>query len=303
MAISGAIKTNFQKIFQSGNVKPYNNTILLTGLPRSGTSLVCTLLNDLPDTVALNEPMHIMDLAGKTKRKQLEMVVDFSQKCRDSLLENGNATSLQINGKIAEVMFAQKPVENGLRDLLPEKGIICVNKSLSADFTLTIKHNLGFTAILEKLTTAFRCFGVIRNPLSVIASWQTINMPLSRGKAPVAEALDKQLRKTLAETDDVIEKQIQILNWFFLIYRKTLPPSQIIRYEELISGSEGVLQSIVPGNSEHKIALTSRNTNPLYDKQKMILTGEHLLKTGGAFLYFYPKEEIETLLHQLSKQA
>jgi hypothetical protein len=32
-------------------------TVLITGTPRSGTTLVCHLLNQLPDTVALNEPM------------------------------------------------------------------------------------------------------------------------------------------------------------------------------------------------------------------------------------------------------
>jgi hypothetical protein len=31
--------------------------VVLTGLPRSGTTLVCRLLNKLPDTVALHEPL------------------------------------------------------------------------------------------------------------------------------------------------------------------------------------------------------------------------------------------------------
>jgi len=38
-------------------------TTLLTGLPRSGTTLVCALLNRLPDTVALSEP-RILRLHG-----------------------------------------------------------------------------------------------------------------------------------------------------------------------------------------------------------------------------------------------
>jgi hypothetical protein len=303
MTINRVIKAYVQTIFRTDDMKPHRNTCLITGLPRSGTSLVCKLLNEFPDTVALNEPMQIIDLAGHTKRKQLKMIINFSRECRTSLLKNGSAPSLQTQGEIADIMFEQTPSVQSLRDLLPEKGSIRVNKSLSAGFTLAIKHNLGFTAILDQLANTFKCFGVIRNPLSVIASWQTINMPLSHGNAPVAEALDPQLKKNLAQTELVIERQIRILNWFFQIYRKTLPPGQIIRYEELTIGSEDILQKIVPGNAELKVALISRNTNPLYDKQKMILTGERLLKAGGAYLSFYPKEEIETLLHQLSKEA
>lgn len=303
MTISRVIKAYVQTIFRSDDMKPHRNTCLITGLPRSGTSLVCKLLNEFPDTVALNEPMQIIDLAGHTKRKQLKMVVNFSRECRTSLLKNGSATSLQTQGAIADVMFEQTPSEQGLRDLLPEKGSIRINKNLTADFTLAIKHNLGFTAILDQLANTFKCFGVIRNPLSVIASWQTINMPLSHGNAPVAEALDPQLKKNLAQTELVIERQIQILNWFFQIYRNTLPSDQIIRYEELISGKGDILRRIVPGDNRRMAGLSSRNTNPVYDKQKMILAGERLLQTGGTYLSFYSKEEITTLLHEISNQA
>lgn len=35
------------------------STTLLTGLPRSGTTLTCSLLNDYPATVALAEPIQL----------------------------------------------------------------------------------------------------------------------------------------------------------------------------------------------------------------------------------------------------
>ncbi len=34
-----------------------HNNIILTGIPRSGTTLICYLLNKIPNTVALHEPM------------------------------------------------------------------------------------------------------------------------------------------------------------------------------------------------------------------------------------------------------
>src|ERR1700716_4011573 len=35
--------------------------VLIPGTPRSGTTLLCSLLNKLPDTVALHEPMNVWD--------------------------------------------------------------------------------------------------------------------------------------------------------------------------------------------------------------------------------------------------
>lgn len=38
--------------------------IILTGIARSGTTLSCSLLNKLPQCVALHEPMNPDDLVG-----------------------------------------------------------------------------------------------------------------------------------------------------------------------------------------------------------------------------------------------
>ena len=37
--------------------------VLVTGTPRSGTTLICSLVNKLPDTVALHEPMNVWEFA------------------------------------------------------------------------------------------------------------------------------------------------------------------------------------------------------------------------------------------------
>ena len=38
--------------------------VILAGIPRSGTTLVVRLLNELPDAVALHEPMQVSKLPG-----------------------------------------------------------------------------------------------------------------------------------------------------------------------------------------------------------------------------------------------
>lgn len=45
--------------------------VVLTGLPRSGTTLACRLLNLLPDTVALHEPIAPGRFAGLADEQAL----------------------------------------------------------------------------------------------------------------------------------------------------------------------------------------------------------------------------------------
>lgn len=48
-----------------------DNDIILTGVPRSGTTLACLLLSKLPDVVALNEPMRTARFRSIRIEKQL----------------------------------------------------------------------------------------------------------------------------------------------------------------------------------------------------------------------------------------
>ena len=49
--------------------------LLLTGVPRSGTTLCCHLLGQASDTVALFEPMHVMDLPTEQTAARQEVEI------------------------------------------------------------------------------------------------------------------------------------------------------------------------------------------------------------------------------------
>ena len=282
---------------QTGIAANKENTILITGLPRSGTTLVCKLLSSLPDMVALNEPMKIRKLAGLNEKQKIQTIYSFANRCRKSLVKKGKAPSMHIKKEIPGNMFSGCSTESGLRKINAKKGNILIHKDLPEDFILAIKHNLGFTAILPALSSAFNCYGIIRNPLSVLASWHTINMPISQGYVPLAEMMDGKLKASLSSMNDVIDRQIHILNWFFGIFQKTLPIKNIIRYEEIISSNGSCLTSIIPGATFQGINLRSNNNNnPAYNKNHMQIIQKRLLEDDGPFLEFYAKKEIESLL-------
>jgi hypothetical protein len=68
--------------------------VLITGMPRSGTTLVCSLLNKLPETVALHEPMNVWEFAECRDAGAVgDLIENFCAETRKSLREHGFAIS------------------------------------------------------------------------------------------------------------------------------------------------------------------------------------------------------------------
>ena len=105
-----------------------------------------------------------------------------------------------------------------------EWGEIAIDKPLSARFTLLIKHNALFAALLPRLTETFSCLALVRNPLSVLASWQTVDLPVHRGRIPAGEELDGDLHWALEREPEVLRRQLIVLDWFFGQFHAHLEP-------------------------------------------------------------------------------
>src|SRR5437016_7618375 len=132
--------------------------VLITGTPRSGTTLVCSLLNKLPDVVALHEPMNVWDFAECRDGGEVAiMIKDFCAKTRKSLREHGYATSKHVGGKIPDNVATDKINRAGTRLRKREHGRVTIDKPLSHNFTLAIKHPGAFSALLKTLVNYFEC--------------------------------------------------------------------------------------------------------------------------------------------------
>ena len=80
-----------------------NNDVILTGIPRSGTTLACFLLNTLSDVVALNEP-----LEGLTARWRFHFLIRrridrFFAATRRSIRTRHTAISKHVGGELPRV--------------------------------------------------------------------------------------------------------------------------------------------------------------------------------------------------------
>lgn len=269
--------------------------VLITGIPRSGTTLVCSLLNKVPDVVALHEPMDVWDFAKCRDAASLASVIEnFCGESRRSLREQGFAISKHVGGEIRDNSAVDQA---GGRVRKTEHGKIFIEKQLSENFTLAIKHPLAFTALLRPLSSHFECFAVIRNPLATLASWNSLDwLKVKKGHAPIAEKLDADLAGKLANEPDAIERQIRIVEWSYLRYRELLKPEAVLKYEDLIATRARALARLFPTASNLDEDLVSKNLNKHYDRALMIDLGKRLLKREGPLWNFYSKTDVEELV-------
>jgi Sulfotransferase family len=279
--------------------------VLITGTPRSGTTLLCSLLNKLPDTVALHEPMNVWEFPKCPDADAIADVIErFCTETRKSLREKGLAVSKHVGGLIPDNVAADQVNRSGTRLRHTEHGPVRIEKPLSNDFALAIKHPVAFTALLGTLSKRFECVAIVRNPLSMLASWNSLAwLNVKNGHAPIGEKLDAQLRQELADQPDVFERQIHILEWFYRRFREFLPERAIVKYETLIETRGRELGQFFPEAAALDENLTSKNVNKFYDRALMVELGEKLLGRSGVIWDFYSKEDVEQLMADVNQAA
>lgn len=279
--------------------------VLITGTPRSGTTLLCSLLNKLPDTVALHEPMNVWDFPNCADANAVADVIEnFCAETRRSLHEHGYAMSKHVAGQIPDNVAADQVNRSGTRLRHTEHGPVFVDKPLSPDFVLAIKHPVAFTALLQTLSQRFDCFAIIRNPLATLASWNSLEwLNVKSGHAPIGEKLDDQLQRDLAAEPDAIDRQLHILEWFYQRFRKFLPDRAMVKYEDLVASRGRELAKFVPAAASMDENLSSKNVNKFYDRTLMLELGKRLLERKGVIWDYYSKSDVESLMGEASTSA
>ena len=269
--------------------------IILTGPPRSGTTLCCHLLNKLPDVVALHEPMQ--RVMFPSKKEALRNIPNFFFQMREMIKNDGKAVSRVKNGKIPPNPFEEKSKN---RRSIVKKGEFYIDKDLDQqNFSLVIKHNAHFSFLLEELVKDFECYAIIRNPLAVVASWNTIKAPVSEGNLKVLKGLDPQLEKKLWKIPDVIDRQIQLIDILFG-HLNTLEERQIITYEDIIETGGQALYPISSDASSLNEKLSNTNLKKRYPGELMEVIYKKLIQKNTAsnnWRRFYSAGDFEEVMN------
>ena len=173
-----------------------------------------------------------------------------------------------MDGRVSGGKFSDQ-YDGELRASLESKGEIKIDKPLTTDFLLVIKHTGAFTALIDALVERFRVYATGAQP--ALDPQLLADGAVSRaGRAsPAGEEIDPDLAGELAGIGDRLERQIHLVGWFFERYRAVLPPEQIIRYESIVETGGGALSAIAPSAAALDEPLESRNRAPVYDQAEM----------------------------------
>lgn len=274
--------------------EPNPLNVLLTGLPRSGTTLTCSLLNTVPDCVALSEPMPVQQLAALPPAEFVSEIVRFFDEQRERILREGRAASKSRQGRVP-TNTRSDPDQSGVRKSVVDGTEIEVGNITGPAFSVFIKHPAFFTAALPVLVERFDCYALVRNPLSVIISWGNSGMAVGKGRLPAAERADPALAAALAAEPDTLERQLILLDYCFHRYRTHLP-GRVLRYEEIIASGGKALALFHPAASCLDEPLQSRN--PLFVTQDPAAAqiAKRLLERDSPCWDFYDRTAVEALL-------
>lgn len=275
--------------------------IALTGVPRGGTTLACRLLGECRDTVALFEPMDVSTLPV-ARNAALDQIGAFFEASRQQLMTRGTALSKHRGGAMTDNPFDATRGADGRRSLQVEHGEVALGRP-TEHFSLVIKHNAAFAALLPELATRFMTLAVVRNPLAVLASWNTVDLPVADGRLPAGERLDPALASCLAATPDRLTRQCWVLHWFFDRFVQHLPDGAVMRYEDIVASRGRVLRLAAGCEGDDRIDLQARNASPLYAAVD-IAALEHALYGAAsigkaAWTHWYGAEEIARSAREL----
>ena len=272
----------------------HGNDIVLAGLPRSGSTLTCHLINKLPDAVALNEPMSTRRFKDLPDNAAIcDAISQFLVSMRGSLETSGTALSKHIDGLVPDNPVVQKITGDGLRQGEAILGEISFRKDLPENFTLVVKHPSTFAALLPDLAKRFTTFATIRNPVAVLSSWNSVSMPIRDGRAPKGENMVPELHARLNALPDRLDRQVHLLRWFFERF-SALPAERVIRYEDIIASSGTCLRVLSESAVCLEEPLESRNRSELYDAELTPILVERLLRErDAAFWDFYSQSSVE----------
>jgi len=245
--------------------------VVITGLPRAGTTLVTALVDSLKDSAALSEPEEVVALAYDLEAPDAfaRATLDFHRRTRRALWQGRPVRDTRdALGSIqtdyirrdeagARVKRCYRPVHLG--PLTPE----CL---------LASKHNALYTATLPQLIDlgAFDIVAVIRDPVDLLTSWGDVPFPIAKGRLPGAERYWSVIHEIVSDSGRVVEKQARILEAFVKRYLATTDSVEVLRYEEVVDDPRVIAERLgremkepVPINTRTKDPLSTRRWEEL----------------------------------------
>ncbi|MEZ5931522.1 MAG: hypothetical protein R3F54_06150 [Alphaproteobacteria bacterium] len=277
----------------------FSNDRILVAPARSGSTWLCMLLNELDNVVALDEPFAREALAEMDPAGFAEFVGKTLEDERRMILESAKAHSTKaIGDRGLGNHYGEVSHKTGLRARQVEFGTIDISKTLSPDFTLVIKHTIPFTGIIDRLILRYPTYVLVRNPLAILISWNSIEAAYRDGRI---QDYALNLTGDLAERLDVpdrFERQLRLLEWHFENYL-SVSPQHVVRYEDLTTSRADHLHVIT---GQHRVDGTAGKAAGSRDDVDHLF---HMLVARGdssPIFAFYDRDAIEAMHASMTRR-
>ena len=227
-------------------LNPLNSSpqVIITGIPRSGTSYLCRLLHTLPDCVVINEPIPIF----KPLINELWpwSLATFYQELRRDILDGQPVVNKVDNGQLIE-----DTAINDNRTLYQPQ----VSRP---DFLLGTKNTLAYLARIPQLKQVLPQVPIVacvRHPLDTIASWKTsfphlhnaavTEFPIGHVNDPVLLPWQRQRLAEIVATTHLAWKRALLWRYLAEVILTYAQQLLIIRYEDLVTQPRPLLKKLL----------------------------------------------------------
>jgi hypothetical protein len=268
--------------------------IIITGIPRSGTTLAAAMIDECANAICLSEPNSHVELMYKSESAEayVSVLVGEFSRLRYHLLAGGTVSDRRgANGNVL-TNYLGPPDQDGKR--CKQFSEIERGKSnLAPDFMLASKHNALYAAVLPALVAEdkFRVLAVIRDPVAVIQSWNSVDLPISRGRLPAADKFWPEMHQLGTSDMDLLDKHILIYELFCQRFMSLLPRLTVVRYEDFVDHAEILYELVGLNLQPHDIPRLSVERMPAVEtpvlKRRLACLASQ--KKISAALNFYPK--------------
>jgi hypothetical protein len=270
---------------------PGGRDLIVTGLPRSGTTLVAALIDAAERCVCLSEPRRHVDLVAEaaTAAGVVAALRDDFGSIRRRLAAGESVEDRRgDDGRPLDNYFGV-PDSTGRR----QANWSVVQRQVpgfDADWVLGVKHNALFTSVLPEIVAAghWTVLAVVRDPADAIASWSSVDVPARHGRLPGAERFWPALADLGGRSElPVLDRQILIADRILARYRDC--GVHVLRYEEVVADT-GVLHRI-PALMGRRLGSGFARPQPVRDAATGIRGRIAELHAAGAvdgIDFFYP---------------
>lgn len=216
--------------------------VILTGIPRGGTTLAAALLDGLEDAACLSEPPFAVELQQRSSNAAefVEALEEAFLDIRAKLLRGDTIIDRRRPDGSATTNYFAVGQSKRSADYAE---MARTAKNLTSNCVVGVKHNALFASVLPEIMTSRRLevIAIVRHPVSVLASWSTLDLPVSRGRLPAADKYWPGLNDKAAARPSLLRTQVSLYN--SLAERFISCGVRLVRYEDLVKEPEVFLRS------------------------------------------------------------